>query len=144
MKILELEWQEKKELKKKKNVYQKAAKRNKLGWHSSKKSIYYTQKTWKEVYLHSSYEVQVAKDLDKHDVIWERPNYLLWSDIDNISHRYYPDFYLPKYNIYLDPKNDYLINIEKEKIDRVCTQNNVRVLILSKENLTWNKIKKLI
>lgn len=27
-----------------------------------------------------------------------------------IKHTYTPDFYLPEYNVYLDPKNDYLIN----------------------------------
>lgn len=31
-----------------------------------------------------------------------------WDD-DGKQRRYVPDFYLPKYDLYLDPKNDYLI-----------------------------------
>jgi hypothetical protein len=65
---------------------------------------------------------------------------------------YYADFYLPDYDVYLDPKADYIIeNInprfgitDKEKIDIVMKQNNIRVFILREHELTWDKIKQKI
>ena len=51
-------------------------------------------------------------------VEWERPIPLNWMDSEGVKHRYYPDFYLPEYNIYLDPKNSYLMKKDEEKIWR--------------------------
>ena len=31
-----------------------------------------------------------------------------------------------------------------EKIQRAATENNIRVLVLDKDSLTWDKIKELI
>ena len=76
----------------------------------------------------------------------------MWEDSNGLKHRYYPDFYLPDYNVYLDPKNDYLINnkskrfgiTDVEKIKLVENQNKIRIIILDKENLTWESIKEKI
>ena len=65
---------------------------------------------------------------------------------------YYPDFYLPEYNVYLDPKNDYLINnkskrfgiTDVEKIEKVEQQNGIKIILLDKDNLTWENIKEKI
>lgn len=78
--------------------------------------------------------------------------YFIWKNENGIEHRYYPDFYLPEYNVYLDPKNDYLINnksvrfgiTDTKKIKLVCEQNEIRIVILDKNNLSWEKIKELI
>ena len=56
------------------------------------------------------------------------------------------------YDVYLDPKNDYLIEngqlgtgySDSQKIDWVCKQNNIKVLILNKNQLNWKAIKSLI
>lgn len=101
------------------------------------------------VKLDSSYEVVVAESLDANNIFWERPGRFPYHDNNGILHYYTPDFYLPEYNIYLDPKNDYLIEhgqlgfdySDKQKIDWVCNQNGIRVLILDKDNLTWEKIR---
>lgn len=122
----------------------KIAKKNGLGGHTSKKSIHYMQKDGTSVYLQSNYEVTVAQDLDLNDINWVRPEPLIWVDENNESHRYYPDFYLTDFNVYLDPKNDYLIKKDKRKIELVMKQNNVKVLVLDINNLTWNKIKTLL
>lgn len=123
------------------------AKRRHLGgWHTSK-SIEYNG-----VILDSEYEFCVAKELDENNIKWERPSPLLWKDENLNEHRYYPDFYLPEYNVYLDPKNDYLINnkskrfgiTDVEKIDKVEKQNGIKIVILDKNNLTWQKIKEKI
>ncbi len=118
--------------------------KNKLGGHTSKKSIYYKTKNNIIVYLQSSYELKVAKVLDKQNIKWIRPKPFIWVDKNNISHRYYPDFYLPDYDIYLDPKNDFLINDHSEKINLVKEQNDINLVILSKNDLNWKKILKII
>lgn len=104
--------------------------------------------------LQSSYEVETAKSLDANNVIWNKPKYGLFEYIDNLGkvHTYTPDFYLPEYDVYLDPKNDFLINninpalgySDKEKIEWVSKQNNVKIIILDKNQLTWDVIKKLL
>lgn len=94
----------------------------------------------------------VAKELDENQIKWERPSYFIWKDDTGNEHRYYPDFYLPEYNVYLDPKNDYLIEnksarfgiTDVEKIKKVSEQNNIKILILDKNNLNWENIKKLL
>lgn len=60
--------------------------------------------------------------------------------------------YLPEYDLYLDPKNDFLINninpqfgySDIEKIHLVEAQNKIRVLVLNKDQLNWESIKILI
>ncbi len=126
------------------NLRSDNSKRNKCGGHTSKQSIYYKCKDGNIVYLQSNYEVLVAKDLDKNNIKWLRPKPFNWIDKNNEEHRYYPDFYLSEYNVYLDPKNDYLIKIDKDKINRVRKQNNINLIILDKNNLSWNNLKKLI
>ena len=123
-----------------------AIRRHLGGWHTSK-TIKYDDKT-----LDSTYELEVAKSLDENSIEWTRPNYLIWQDDSGRKHRYYPDFYLPKYNVYLDPKNDFLINhaterfgiTDAEKISKVSEQNNVKIVILDKNNLNWQNIKNLV
>lgn len=102
--------------------------------------------------LDSSYELRVAKSLEENNIKWQRCNRFKYTHSDGSVHYYTPDFYLPEYDIYLDPKNDYLIeNVNQftgmtdvEKIQRAATENNIRVLILDKECLTWDKIKELV
>lgn len=120
------------------------AKRNNFGGHTSKKAIHYNCKDGNTVYLQSNYEVQVAIDLDNNNINWIRPEPLNWVDKNGIEHRYYADFYLPDYNVYLDPKNDYLIKKDKIKIETVCNQNNVIIYILNSKQLSWTEIQKML
>ncbi len=91
--------------------------------------------------LDSSYEVAVASDLDANGVQWTRPKPLSWVDTNGISHRYYPDFYLPEYNVYLDPKHKGIIPLHEEKIRKVVEQNNVKLYVLTVDQLTWAAIQ---
>lgn len=108
--------------------------------------------TYNGVKLDSSYELTVAKSLDENGVKWIRPSRFKYIDSKGVEHTYTPDFYLPEYDVYLDPKNDFLIeNInpwlgytDVEKIKWVQSQNNIKVLILNKDNLTWDRISSLI
>lgn len=112
------------------------AKENGFGGKRNSKKFYY-----KGVCLDSSYELAVAKDLDKNGILWERPKRIKYFDRQNIYHYYLSDFYLPQYNIYLDPKNSYLLTKDVDKIRLVSEQNHIKILMLSCDELGWNKIK---
>lgn len=123
-----------------------AAKKNNFGgWHGGKKYLY------NGIRLDSSYEVAFAKNLDENKIKWERPKPFIWK-LNNIEHRYYPDFFLVDYGVYVDTKNDYLINhvnprfgiTDLEKISLVEEQNDIKVFVLDKNNLSWSSISKMI
>lgn len=64
----------------------------------SKKTLY------KEQWLHSSWELDVAKWFDKNSIKWTRkvPGFkYMW---DNVEKTYFPDFYLPELDIYIEVK----------------------------------------
>lgn len=102
----------------------------------------------------SSFEVDVVRDLDKNNIKWEKPDYGIFKYVDcnNKQHTYTPDIYLPDFDVYLDPKNDFLIENKNpalgykdcDKIKWVSEQNNVRIIILNKNQLSWEVIKSLI
>lgn len=117
------------------------AKLNKLGGNRNRKASWYISNIAGKVWLESSYEKIVAEELDKNEINWNRPKGLKWIDTKDKSHLYYPDFYLIEYDIYLDPKNSYLTIKDSEKIKLVQEQNNVKVLVLDKNNLMWDSIK---
>lgn len=96
------------------------------------------------IILESSYEVRTAQILDSLDVEWEkvRRGYV-WDDHGTIR-RYIPDFYLPKYNIFLDPKNDYLIKKDQFKIESAMKMNNIKVIILSDKQINKDFIQSLL
>ena len=118
-----------------------------LGGFNMRRGILY-----KDTKLDSSYEVAVAKSLDEHQIKWERCKRFPYKTVDGKLHYYTPDFYLPDFDIYLDPKNDFLINNinprtginDVVKIKMVCEQNNIKVLVLDKNQLDWSVINKLI
>lgn len=76
--------------------------------------------------LESTWELEIAKWLDENNIEWFRPNHIPWVDSTNKLRRYFPDFYLPKYNLYLDPKNSYQIQISQEKLKTIS--NNYELL----------------
>ncbi len=92
----------------------------------------------------SSWEYAVAIDLDANDIKWTRPAPILYKDINDQQRRYYPDFYLVDYDVYLDPKNDYVKKLDADKITAVQLQNNVKIILLGKLQLKWDAIKDLI
>lgn len=91
------------------------------------------------MWLESSYEYKIAVDLDYNEVEWIRPPYLKYG-----SKKYFADFYLIKQNIYLDPKNDYLIPLDTPKIEQVMIENSVTIHILNKHQLSWEYIKSIL
>jgi len=68
------------------------------------------------VMLDSSWELALAKSLDKNNIRWIRPEPVKWIDASGIQHNYFPDFYLVDYDIYLDPKNPAAFSVQASKI----------------------------
>ena len=83
------------------------------------------------VLMDSSWEVKLAMWLDERSISWTRPGPFVYDD----NRCYFPDFYLPEFNVYVDTKNDYLIQVDSEKVVKAALQNNVEIIILSRENL---------
>jgi hypothetical protein len=131
-------------LPKNKKIHSENAKKNFKGNRNSYAYGWYNSNIAGRVYLESSYELKVAQELDKNNINWIRPQQLYWINEQNVKKRYFPDFYLKDYDIYLDPKNNYLIETDKNKIKRVIEQNNIKLLVLDKNTLKWDDIKKLI
>jgi hypothetical protein len=79
---------------------------------------------YKGVLYDSSWEVEFAKRLEELGIDFERPKIPIeYKDAENNTHNYFPDFYIPKINKFVEIKNPYLFNndpkvqILKERVD---------------------------
>lgn len=89
---------------------------------------------------------QIKSILDTNRVIWKYPEFpFIWEDDDGNFHRYRPIFYLPNFNVYLDPIS-YLRPSGKidDEIDRINDQNNIITVFIKPGQFEWNEIKVLI
>lgn len=89
----------------------------------------YTKKDGEIVLMDSSWEIELARRLDNLNIEWNRPTPLKWVDSTGNARNYFSDFYLPKYDIYLDPKNKAAYANQIEKIEYVL-KNYKNVFIL--------------
>lgn len=96
------------------------------------------------VILESSYEVRVAEILDKLNIEWVRFRQGYEWDDNGKKRRYIPDFYLPQQNVFLDPKNDFLIKKDKRKIDSAMRVNDITVLVLSDDMINEEFLELLL
>lgn len=93
---------------------------------------------YKGLFFDSKWEVRVAKSLDENEIRWEQPKVgFVWNDHGN---KYYPDFFLPDFDVFLDPKNSFLRVKDKEKIENAQLRNGIRVFVLTEDQLTWKEI----
>lgn len=67
--------------------------------------------------LDSTWELELAKRLDSLNIKWERPEPLPYTTEDGKTHRYFPDFYLPEYDLYVDPKNQHACSVQSVKLE---------------------------
>ena len=88
------------------------------------------------VFLESTWEVKMAQWLDINQIEWIRPNHLKWIDSFGKHRKYFPDFYLPQYDIFLDPKNPYQIQLGQEKLE--FFKNRINLLYGSVEEIIKN------
>lgn len=91
----------------------------------------YKHYQYKNIWMDSKWEIEIAKLLDCKNIKWERDrkkHMFWWTDKSGIKRRYYPDFYLPDYKLYLDPKNKYKAQLDLEKITNVIKENGIKLL----------------
>lgn len=93
----------------------------------------------KETVLQSSYEFLCSNLLNELNIKWCRPSGLKYD-----GRWYFADFFLPEFNLYLDPKNDYKMKLDEQKIQKVSEQNGINVIVLSKKDLTIENLKRII
>lgn len=78
--------------------------------------------------LDSSWEFIVAKYLDTNNIKWERPQTGIQYFWENGYHTYFPDFYLPEYNIFIEVKG-----YERERDKAKYKSLNNLILIKQKD-----------
>lgn len=103
----------------------------------------YVTVTGETIKFDSSWEVIVAKNLDNAGIEWIRPKPLKWICQKGLIHNYFSDFYIPAWNVYLDPKNDWVINNQAEKLNYLKANYN-NIFILRENQLDVESIKHLI
>lgn len=86
---------------------------------NKKLTWFYNKFEDKNVLLESSWEVRIANFLTDKNIKWIRPKFIKWQDSIGKTRRYFPDFYLVDYDIYLDPKNPYCLKRDEEKLNEV-------------------------
>lgn len=82
-----------------------------------------------EFVLQSSYEARLADILNDIKILWTRPAAFKYFDGEK-GRNYFPDFFLPKFNIFFDTKNDFLAKKDAQKIQQVKDQNSIDLRIL--------------
>ena len=94
----------------------------------------YINKNGEIIMLDSSWEEALARRLDNLNIDWVRPDIPIpYIDLSGIRRRYFPDFYLKEYDLFLDPKNPYALKVQREKIDIIRKTIPNLILILSLE-----------
>lgn len=88
----------------------------------------------KSVLLHSGLELNYYKWLMMNNTIWSRPSYLSYRDDKGKLHKYFPDFYLPNEDKYIEVKG-YFWNNDIDKMTWVLEQNNIDLIILMKKDI---------
>lgn len=84
---------------------------------------------YNNVLYDSSWEVIFAKRLEKLEVSFERPKNPLDYSLEGVNHHYFPDFWIPKIQKYVEVKNKYLyendpkVKILKERSDIIWLTN---------------------
>jgi hypothetical protein len=94
-------------------------------------------------YYDSGWEVTLAKSLSDNNIYWTRPSKFLLSN----GRSYTPDFYLPEYDVYIDPKakrpgyyRDSVLKIEMFE-----QEYNKKCLIISDQTLlSWYQIQTML
>lgn len=90
----------------------------------------YYKYDYKGIIMDSSWEVDLAKWMDSKKIEWVRDKKIYFNYIgkDKKQHRYHPDFYVPKLDLYLDPKNKYLVGQDKYKLNQVIKEYKINLI----------------
>jgi len=84
------------------------------------------QGTWELLY--ANYLIEQGVAFKSH------PNFIYYQDKNRNKRRYFPDFYLLEDNLYIDVKNPFCIEQDKEKIECI-REAGINLVIVGKEQL---------
>lgn len=126
-------------------ISQTATNNPQMGGNKNRWTMWHESPIAGKVFLESKWELKIAQELDQHNVEWSRPNYLTWEDQMGKEKRYFADFYLPQFDLYLEPKNPYLVKKDQYKLNAVREKHGVQIIVLdAKDKLSWTYIKRLL
>lgn len=97
----------------------------------------YTDKKGRTFRFDSTWEDALANRLDDLGIEWDRPEPIQY-ELDGKIKNYFADFYLPAYDLYLDPKNSYAEKTQRTKLDVVSKMIRLIILRSKQECLEFN------
>lgn len=100
-------------------------------YHKIQKGRFKTKK-YKNLFYKSTYELDFIKYCENKNITIENSPSIKY-EIDNINRVYFPDFYLPQYNLIVEIKSIYTFNVEKELNlikEKFCKKNNYRFIFI--------------
>jgi hypothetical protein len=101
----------------------------------------YRRFPYKGFTMDSRWEVEIAKWMDEKGIKWDRSrkrHMFQWVDNDGDTRKYFPDFYLPDLDIYLDPKNDYYLDRDMPKLKQVIDTYGITLFYGQVETIKQN------
>lgn len=106
-------------------------------------NIQYIDPYGKLIFLDSTWELIMINEFEKNGVCWERPGRFILSS----GRSYTPDFYLPEYNVFIDPKAKRK-NHYRQSVEKICifeAEYNTKCLIITSEKLLkWYHIQTML
>lgn len=97
----------------------------------------------KDFFFDSTWEIILAKSLSENNIFWVRPERFILTD----GRSYTPDFYIPEYNIYIDPKAKRKNYYRKSllKIQKFSLETGNKCLVITEKNfLTWGHVQTML
>lgn len=105
----------------------KAAALNSKHQRKMRNSHTFVDKNGRQFTFDSSWEDALAIRLDSLGVNWTRPEPIRY-ELEGKFRNYFPDFYLPDHDLYIDPKNEYCQRLQKPKLDIVSKMINLLII----------------
>ena len=95
---------------------------------------YYSEKNihGEEFKLRGTWELEIARQLNKSNILWVRKKYLKY--FDEYEKTYTPDFYLPEKDQYIEVKG-YFSERDEKKLTLVKKCNNINLILLHGKNI---------
>lgn len=96
-------------------------------WHT------YYHSNGKEYKVQGTWELEFIKWLDKSDMLFDCHKGRISYNLNGKDKSYYPDFFVYEWDQYVDIKNEYHYNIQKDKFDALSEQGHSIRIILKEE-----------